>query len=218
MEISEKNKEFEYIYKDVIAKLFIFVENKGYEVKKTAYKELADKTYHYICIAKKEMRGRKRDDEDILKETMLDRHKLAACLCAAIIEVKPLIKANGKSTGIDYKYCNETFAVLVCMEVLKKAMVYEMAEEIKDTQAALKFKEKLYRDYRMQYPDYRYGDKTDYLKNMCYDMGNTHELCEHKDGECYHFDIFAYAKIFYHLEKHNRDIICDMFQEYFIVS
>lgn len=215
MDTQEKYTEFERIYEDIIVTKFIFAEGKGYTVKDGAHKELADKAYYYTCITKREMRNRKRTQGEVLKETILDRHKLAACLCAAIIEVRPLVKKKGESTGIDLKYANEAFAVLVSMELLQKTMVYELAESISDARIAKDFREKLYREYKMQYPDDKYGDKGDYCKNMCYDMGNTHESCEHKKGsECFHFDIFAYAKIFYHLEKWNRSIIEQKYGRY----
>ena len=42
----------------------------------------------------------------------------------------------------------------------------------------------------------------------------THYKCELTNTNCFHYDIWAYAKIFYHLELYNKPRLDEMHREY----
>lgn len=57
-------------------------------------------------------------------------------------------------------------------------------------------------------------DKHSYVTNLIIALFKTHGLCNSKKSECFHYDIFAYSKIFYHLELYNRENLKKCYQEY----
>lgn len=42
----------------------------------------------------------------------------------------------------------------------------------------------------------------------------SHHMCEMLKKECFHFDIWAYAKLFYHLELYNRPFISEAYHAF----
>lgn len=199
------NKVYGLIFDSIIVTDFILAERNGYtEIDGARGKFInAMSKYANETISEMSHTGKMRRDDS--QSIRLDRHKLAACICAAIINVRPLIKKNGEPEGEDIEYVNELLAIWVSMEVLQKTMVAKMSEKILKKEKAYDFKEKLNQEYRMKFPPDSYGDKRDYFKNLCYDIGRTRD----------HFDVFAYSRIFYHLEMLNRVFILKNYRKDF---
>lgn len=139
----------------------------------------------------------------------LDRYKLASCICGAIIEIKPLVGLNGVKIS---KYANEILALHVGLYVIKAYMVYELDFPEEDM-----YKYVIYMDYNfnMKFPSLKDNIrfKCDYYTDLINTLFNTHHLCNVKENECFHYDILAYSKIFYHLEVYNRKDIKRVYQE-----
>ena len=56
-----------------------------------------------------------------MSKDRLDRHKLASCICGAIIDAKPLMGFNGAKIP---KNANEALALYVGLSVIKFYMMY----------------------------------------------------------------------------------------------
>ena len=57
-------------------------------------------------------------------------------------------------------------------------------------------------------------DKHDYRTNLRNALFKTHYWCDCKGSECFCYDVFAYSKVFYHLELYNRKDFIRTYQEY----
>lgn len=141
----------------------------------------------------------------------LDRHKLASCICGAIVEVQPLTGYNNAEIP---KTSNETLAFYVGMEVVKYYMIYEIWHDSKSpVYGNDKAKEYITKNFSMQFPS-----------NICdsqkYDINFANALywSRQKRGalgdKCARFDTWAYAKLFFHLELHNRPLIEQAIADY----
>ncbi len=130
----------------------------------------------------------------------LDRHKLASCICGAIIEIKPLVGFNGVKIN---KYANEMFALQVGLDVIKVYMIRDLDIPKKDRNTLIAYMKD---NFDMKFPALKYNvcDKHDYATNLRNALYKTHHACNLKKDECFHYDILAYSKIFYHLELYNR--------------
>lgn len=56
----------------------------------------------------------------------LDRHKLASCICGAIVEIQPLTGYNNAPIS---KTANETFALYVGLYVIEYYMIYDYLQK-----------------------------------------------------------------------------------------
>lgn len=139
----------------------------------------------------------------------LDRHKLASCICGAIIEVKPLTGLNGAAI---VKNANEIFALHVGLAVIKFYMMYDYAHRA-DRQVDPKAVYYIKEHFVMRFPE-NICDTKQYEKNMYNALYRSHYICDIKKGECFPYDIWAYAKIFYHLELYNQPYIEEAFKNY----
>lgn len=144
----------------------------------------------------------------------LDRHKLASSICGAIIEVEPITCLSGKMSS---KRANEIFALHVGLNVIKYYMMYDLTyklsfplEFVKEIKIHMKEK------FDMECPtiDNNICDIQEYESNLLNALHWTHHKCDLVSKECYHYDIWAYAKIFYHLELYNAPRLKNLYSEY----
>ena len=152
-----------------------------------------------------------------MSTSRLDRHKLASCICAAIIEVRPLTGLNGAEIK---KNANEILALYVGLNIIKAFMMYDILENI----ASKDYKEEVHsylkNDFIMKLPslDDNICDNQEYFKNIINALYWSHSNCNIAHQECFHYDIWAYAKIFYHLELYNAEYFENTLQEFIINS
>ncbi len=182
----------------------ICANNKNYSVK---YK-IEDEDI-YISIGKKFDEYRKKALLNNSTER-IDRHKLASCICGAIIEIKPLEGLNGAKIN---KYANEILALYVGLNVIKAYMIYDMNIPEEDKTIAIEY---IKENFDMEFPslECNISTKRDYCSDLINTLFHTHHLCNVKGKECFHYDILAYSKIFYHLEVYNKENIKRVYQEY----
>ncbi len=140
----------------------------------------------------------------------LDRHKLASCICGAIIEVKPLVHA-GKETK--KTRANEILAMHVGLNVIKAFMIEEL---LKDSEGKNSI-EYLKSSWEMQFPK-NICDIQEYPKNFVNALCWSHSKCNSLNKECFHYDIWAYSKLFYHLELYNDPLLKQCYEDYLQVS
>lgn len=144
----------------------------------------------------------------------LDRHKLASCICGAIIETRPLVGYNGATI---LKNANEIFALYVGVSVIKYYMAYEFIEGLD-----VPYEEKklihnhLMSQFEMCFPSSKENicDIQEYKINLVNALYWSHDKCVDAQKECFHYDIWAYAKIFYHLEMYNLPYFKQAYEEY----
>ncbi len=159
-----------------------------------------------ILIGKKFEEYRYRTLEN-MSGTRLDRHKLASCICGAIIEVKPLVGFQGATIR---RNANEILALHVGLNLIKFYMMYSLVYHLNislenKNNIILYLKE----NFDMHFPTYNENicDIQEYEENLLNGLYWTHQKCEIARTECFHYDIWAYSKIFYHLELYNKNLI-----------
>lgn len=144
----------------------------------------------------------------------LDRHKLASCICGAVIEVRPLIGFKGATI---LKNANEILALQVGLSVIKYYMVYEFMQKA-DVPAdeEKEIHEYLISRFEMQFPppEENICDIQEYRDNLVNALYWSHDTCDMTHRECFHYDIWAYSKIFYHLELYNSKCLETAYEEY----
>lgn len=140
----------------------------------------------------------------------LDRHKLASCICAAIIEIRPLTGSNGAKI---VKRANEFLALYVGLNVIKAYMIFDFLEkEHILPEKRVQINNYLKDNFDMQFPD-NICDTQKYKVNFANALYWSHQDCEFKNAECFHYDIWAYSKIFYHLELYNNEHLKSAYQK-----
>lgn len=180
-------------------------------LEKLPYISIKDETIPYV-IGEKFDEYRQRATPN-MKSARLDRHKLASCICGAILEAKPLV-----SSAKDIKiYQNEKFALYVGLGLIKHYMMYELTHELSiSTDVRMKINAYLAENFDMALPsiDDNICDTQEYEANLVNALNWTNHKCDFKNGDCFQYDIWAYAKIFYHLEIFNRPTLCHLYEEY----
>lgn len=150
-----------------------------------------------------------------MKNPRLDRHKLASCICGAIIEVQPIVGVNGKPIP---KKINEIFALYVSLNVIKYYMMYDMTHKLNISKNAKENIKTYLRDnFNMESPsiDENICDTQEYESNLTNALYWTRcYWCKTTNVYCVRYDIWAYAKIFYHLELYNIPRLQNMYTEY----
>lgn len=144
----------------------------------------------------------------------LDRHKLASCICAAIVEIQPIAGLEGVAIP---KKINEIFALYVALNVIKYYMMYDLTYGINmplDVKNDLKAYLRDNFDMKLPSVDENICDTQEYEANLTNALYWTHYKCELTNTNCFHYDIWAYAKIFYHLELYNKPRLDEMYREY----
>lgn len=115
------------------------------------------------------------------------------------------------------KRANEIFALHVGLNVIKYYMMYDLTYNLLlpvDVQEQLK--SYLKENFNMECPNLEDNicDTQEYEINLLNALHWTHHECKLVNKECYHYDIWAYAKIFYHLELYNIPRLKSMYDEY----
>lgn len=141
----------------------------------------------------------------------LDRHKLASCICAAIVEIRPLTGVNGATI---IKRANEILALYVGLNIIKAYMIFDFLRKSGiSSEEQYKINHYLKDNFDMQFPK-NICDTQEYKDNFANALFWSHQNCEFKKSECFHYDIWAYSKIFYHLELYNNEHLEKAYQEY----
>lgn len=159
------------------------------------------KLQHYEKTASKNMSG-----------TRLDRHKLVSCICGAIIEVSPILGNDGTKIP---KKINELAALYIGLNVIKVFMMNDFLHTVplEDKENARRY---LKNNFNICLPSINENvcDTQEYQRNIINALYWSHSKCDISQKECFHFDIWAYAKIFYHLELYNRKNIEKCYENY----
>lgn len=141
----------------------------------------------------------------------LDRHKLASCICGAIIETRPLTGLH--NTEIP-KNVNEVLAFMVGINVVKLFMIRDFVNKPDiPSQNKISVQDYLIKNFEMQFPS-NICDNQEYVYNMVNALYWSHFECVIKQEECFPYDIWAYSKIFYHLELFNQIYCEQLIQQY----
>lgn len=191
----ESSKTYELLFDCIIGGMLseIFEEKKDYC--------LRDRQTPFILGENFEKY--RKNAEVNMSNPRLDRHKLASCICGAIIETKPLSCLNGKKIS---GRANEILALHVGLSVIKYYMIYDFLHNLdlsaKQTEQAKAY---LMKNFDLSLPslDDNICDTQEYEKNLLNALHWTIYNCELLKKDCYRYDIWAYAKIFYHLELYN---------------
>lgn len=199
-------KLYNYIIVDLITQ--ICNSNRNYCVKEKINGDILFialwKAYHkYESEASANMSG-----------SRLDRHKLAACICGAITELQPIIGLNGVKIS---QSANELLALHTALGVIKSFMMKDVYEnsnaptEIKN-EINIYLKEK----FEMCFPHLEENicDSQEYRKNIVNALFWCRRKCYIISRDCFQYDIWAYSKIFYHLERYNKPFFDKCIQEY----
>lgn len=160
-----------------------------------------------IAIWKKYEEYKEKALED-MAGTRLDRHKLASCICGAVLDLKPLMGYNGAQILRD---ANEKLALFVGLEVIKFYMMYTLADKKNQLAEFEYFKDNLKENFEIKFPD-TVRDTQEYRKNLTNALYRTRKKCDIVRKKCFHYDIWIYAKIFYHLELYNENILEDAYE------
>ena len=144
----------------------------------------------------------------------LDRHKLASCICGAIVDSKPLVGFNGAKIP---KNANEVLALYVGLTVIKFYMMYSSIFSLNlTTDSKSRMLKYLRENFNMNFPDFNENicDEQEYKKNLINSLYWTHHNCSIINSECFCYDIWAYSKIYYHLELYNKPYFDSFLEEY----
>ncbi len=140
----------------------------------------------------------------------LDRHKQASCLCGAIIEVKPL---TGYKGAVVLKRANEILALHVGLNVIKMYMMYDFIGQLDiSPDEKNEAKEYIKEHFNMQFPG-NICDNQGYEDNFVNALYWCHHECPYKK-ECIQYDVWAYSKLFFHLELYNQEFLRKSYEEY----
>ena len=210
MKHQKPSETFKFLYKEIIEELFYQICSNGinYSIR---YKVEDDEIH--IALWKKYEEYR----ETTLKHmfgTRLDRHKLASCICGAIIEIQPLVGYNNAKI---VKKANELLAITVAMNVVKIYMIYHLLCESnllnKEGKKIFKY---LKENFTMEFPSLEKNvcDTQEYQETIANALYWSHHRCEHINTQCFHYDVWAYSKILYHLELYNQDALNKAYQDY----
>lgn len=149
-----------------------------------------------------------------LSSNRLDRHKLASCICGTIIEVRPLEGRKGTETK---KAANEMLALYSALSVVKIYMIDDLAKKLgipqEENGGAVSY---MYENFEMLLPplEENIRDVQNYERNLLNALYWSHSECKRFKTECFQYDVWAYAKIFYHLERYNKKYFDDTYNEY----
>lgn len=144
----------------------------------------------------------------------LDRHKLASCICGAIMEIQPI---GDLTDGKVFQKVNEIVALHVGLNVIKYYMMYDLTCNLSYPQDIQnQIKAYLRENFDMGFPGLEDNicDAQEYETNLLNALHWTHHECDLIGRECYQYDIWAYAKIFYHLEVYNQPKIEEAYKGY----
>lgn len=208
MKSNKVSDTYKLLYHEIIEELFwqICNANINYCIKsKVEDKEIpiaiSDKFEEYKDKAVRNMSGKGR----------LDRHKLASCICGALIEISPLVGFQG---AVIKKSANELLALHVGLNVIKAYMIYDFLSKLSVSQEEKKKTHRyLQENFDLQFPG-NICDTQKYDVNLVNALYWSHFKCYYKKDECFGYDIWAYSKIFYHLELFNQEYLKQSYAKY----
>lgn len=149
-----------------------------------------------------------------MKSKKLDRHKLASCVCGAIIEVQPIRYLSSQAV---VKGANEIFALYVGLCIIKRFMIFDILNQVSVFEERQRIKSYLMNHFDILLPALSDNicDTQEYEQNLVNALLWTHRECDISQKECFkRYDIWAYAKIFYHLELYNKPRLDNVYKEY----
>ena len=136
----------------------------------------------------------KKDLEDTM-DGKLDRHKLASCLCGAVIKTQPFGNAIGDAELVACRYPNELLAFWCGLNLLKVFLIEDYSLDV------------IQRNYIVsQYPKLpdTTKDKRGYLACAVYSLADLRT----KEPN-YGYDFLGNSDRFFHIERYNIDIAND---------
>lgn len=127
----------------------------------------------------------------------LDRHKLASCMCGAILAVQPIAHIEKKKQVLR---ANAALALYAGLYIIKYYMMFDLIKNASlplDQQNAVKIY--LSRNFDMELPSLNDNicDTQEYRSNLINALYWTYSECTILNRDCFQYDIWAYAKIFY---------------------
>jgi len=148
-----------------------------------------------------------------MENPKLDRHKLASCICGAIIETQPISYLSKNQVP---KRANEILALYVGLGVIKYFMMYDIVNDLPASEETQNLKTYLSNNFNIFLPalDNNICDTQEYEQNLLNALLWTHHKCVQTNKECFHYDIWAYAKIFYHIELYNKPGLREVYDKY----
>jgi hypothetical protein len=161
--------------------------------------DLSDRMHTKLC---KSIETYMNETRIYMSDTKLDRHKLAACICAAIIKERPLYQYPDAKND-RFQKPNECLAVFCAIKTMRPFMITDFLKKYPEY---ANIRKELTTEYNFIFPQDKIGDKKDYFENLLAAVERAYVcVCKNKgdDEKCDKFDIWAYAKIFYHLELIN---------------
>lgn len=153
-----------------------------------------------------------KNEEDI-NNIHIDRHKFASCVCGAIIKVRPIGKVGKQWV----RNTNEIVALHAGIIILQRNMIYDFINTLNISEEdKVPLTQFLNKNFKMRFPSTLENicEKQNYDEGLCSDLSRTYHYCDCKKGICFHYDVFAYSKIFYHIEMKNREQLNDLYQDY----
>lgn len=201
-----QSSTFNKFHKEILADFLdnIFARFPNYCIDRTMQHDLYITFEEYKRIANIHMGSPK-----------LDRHKLASCMCGAIIEVQPIRILSNRQ--LCPKRANEMFALFSGLGIVKDFMMYDVLNKISSFKERQSVKCYLRDNFNILLPtlDDKICDTQEYTENLYNALLWTHNKCDYKTSECYHYDIWSYATIFYHIEVRNRDSLKKLCEIYY---
>lgn len=148
-----------------------------------------------------------------IKSPKLDRHKLASCVCGAIIAIQPI---RHKYDNSIVNGANETFALYTGLAVMKQFMMYDILDKQLTFAERQNVRNYLPSHFDILWPtlDDNICDVPEYeqnLRNALYWASKQYGI-PHK--EPFQYDVLAYATIFFHLELYNKPRLDRVYEEY----
>lgn len=210
MKGNQPSETYRRLYRDIIEELVeqICSHNDNYAMR---YNTDGEKTA--VAIWRKFEEYRVKTSQH-MSSNRLDRHKLASCICGAIIEVQPLEGYLGAEIN---KIANEILALHTGLSIVKLYMIDDLAEKLGILpEAGDRMTSYLYKNFSMRLPSLEENicDVQEYERNLLNALYWSHFECPILKKECFRYDVWAYAKIFYHLELYNRKYFDKTYQKY----
>lgn len=149
-----------------------------------------------------------------VKSKRLDRHKIASCLCGAVLEVQPLTECKNKKIK---KNANEILALHSGIAVIKYFMIYEYINKLSlSNDEKIKMRDYLKENFFIQFPHSKENicDIQEYSKNIVNALFWSRFTCELLNKQCFKYEPWAYATIFYHIEAYNKQSFLKVLSDY----
>lgn len=209
MNVNQPSETYKRLHRDVIEACIeqICIHYEEYSMR---YITGNEKTA--VAMGKKFDEYRKKSSLN-MSSNRLDRHKLASCICGTIIEVRPL---EGKKDVVIKETANEILALYTGLNVVKLYMIDDLAKDLKIPEDEdNEITNYMYKNFSMKLPSLNENicDVQTYEKNLLNALYWNHSKCTTLNRECFRYDVWAYAKIFYHLELYNRKYFEEVYQK-----